>query len=198
MSNTTTATFSRQNHDPEHARVRVSNNNNNNNIYNLRDIIIINDTVPSVSDSERRRQYARAEMNARREEIIAAYEEALECPLRATVANLMVDFIAADHSIEQLLEAIERTGFASRPSPQYLRTVLRNWDSYAYTPADRVQRSDAPSNPALQYEQRDYNTDEFAEYLRRKDDEWIEEARRLCSASDEYQDLFTKKGDSKP
>lgn len=185
MSNTTTATISRQNHDPEHARVRVSNNNNNNNnIYTLRDIIIINDTEPGVSESERRREYARAEMNARRDEIIAAYEEALECPLRATVANLMLDFIAAGHSIEQLLEAIERTGFASRPSPQYLRTVLRNWDSYEYAPVCRVQRSDAPSNPALNYQQREWDAEYCAEIERRAEEDFLKT----------MEDILAKKG----
>jgi hypothetical protein len=154
MFKPTTATNFRLSHDPEHARQRVLNNNNNNNIYTLRDIIIINDTEPRVS--------ARAAMNARRDEIISAYEDALECPLRNTVANRMVDFIAANHTIEQLLECIERTGLAVRPSPAYLCKVMQNYDSYTYIAFDRVQQREAPMNPALQYPQRDYSHDDFA------------------------------------
>ena len=124
--------------------------------------------------------------------------EALEAIREAYVA--CVGFMTASiaHEIEAaikdgmfpevVIDAIQQTGNAPRPSPYYLRTILRrcrrdgilNADQLAADKEKHEQRSTPPwwkSNPALRYEQRPINNDEslftdLSAYLeRRKSDE---------------------------
>ena len=129
---------------------QISTGNNNNNI------IIIRDTHPGVSinpeDGNR---------------IIAAYVENIGPAINAPVARLIEDFIKAGHTVDHVIDAIERTGFAPRPSPAYLRAVLRNYDQPRQQPSPWYKQ-----NPALNYQQRQYSDADFS------GDDFIEEAKR--------------------
>lgn len=49
-------------------------------------------------------------------------------PLTGAVASLIEDaFYKGKLEVEEILMAIEETGLAPRPSPYYLRAILKNW-----------------------------------------------------------------------
>ena len=60
------------------------------------------------------------------EEIRVAYEENIG-PMTGAVASMIE--AAAEHGLThvEVIWAIEETGLAPRPSPYYLRAILRNW-----------------------------------------------------------------------
>lgn len=130
----------RDNNNPKNNRPT-----NNNNIIN----IIINHTEPGVcitpEDGNR---------------IIEAYGMNIAPQISPAVARMIEDFIAAGHTVDHVIDAIERTGFAPRPSPQYLRAVMRNYDKPrpASQPAPWYRQQ---INPALNYEQRLYRDEDF-------------------------------------
>lgn len=136
----------------------ISNNSNhknyNNNINN--NIIIIRNTQPGVSSADGER-------------IVAAYTECMGTGINAAVARMLESFLQT-HTVEQLLDAIERTAFAPRPSPAYLRAVLRNYDTSRPCP---VSKPWWQQNPALNYTQREYRDDDF------DDSVFLKECERL-------------------
>ncbi len=151
---------------PDNKNLKKFQKTSNNNIIN----IIINHTEPGVcitpEDGKR---------------IIEAYGMNIAPQISPAVARMIEDFIAAGHTVDHVIDAIERTGFAPRPSPQYLRAVLRNYDQprpeTQPTPWYR-QQTNAMSywqrtNPALQYEQHEYRDEDF------DGDAFMEEARRM-------------------
>lgn len=116
----------------------TTHKNNNNNI------IIINNTQPGVSSE-----------NA--EKIVSAYVECMGVGITAPVARMLESFLQS-HSVDQLLDAIERTAFAPRPSPAYLRAVLRNYDT---SRPRQVSKPWWQQNPALNYNQREWRDEDF-------------------------------------
>ena len=118
MNNTYNRTTIQQNHEHE----QVMDNNNNINSYSYYYL----DTEPGV------REKAVRQLNADRDVIIQFYYDSLGLRLTNVVANMFIDFIASGHTVTQLLDAIERTAFAPRPSPAYLKKVLCNYDSYGH------------------------------------------------------------------
>ena len=60
-----------------------------------------------------------------------------------------------------VLEAIQITSFAPRPSAAYLRAVLRNWIRDGVSHRRQPQQSSWWQNPALKYEQREYRNEDF-------------------------------------
>lgn len=130
---------------PDNKNIKQFQRTSNNNIIN----IIINHTEPGVSIT--------AEDGKR---IIEAYGMNIAPQISPAVARMIEAFIAAGHTVDHVIDAIERTGFAPRPSPQYLRAVLRNYDqprpAEQPTPWYRQQ-----VNPALKYEQREYRDEDF-------------------------------------
>lgn len=146
-----TAVQRNQNNNSKH--ITTGSNNNN--------IIIIKDTAPGVSinpeDGNR---------------IIQAYTENIGPSINAPVARLIEEFIASGHTVDHVIDAIERTGFAPRPSPAYLRAVLRNYDQ----PRQQQPSPWYKQNPALMYQQRDYSdTDDFGQ------NDWLLEAVKLMN-----------------
>lgn len=137
MNNTTNRTSFQQIHE----QGGEINNNNNNNSY----CYYYLDTQPGVhvderEEYDRRRAVALEKLSIDREVIIQAYADALGIPLSNIVANMMVDFVMSGHSVADLLDAIERTAFAPKPSPAYLRAVLHNYDTYKHP----VPKSELP------------------------------------------------------
>ena len=123
MNNTNTATIS--------SHYQEQDNNNNNNNSNIINYYYYLDTEPGVSEKvpDLIHQEALDILHQSRDDIIQCYEYSLGIPLNNTVANMFVQFIEQGHRVYQLIDAIQRTAFAPRPSPAYLRTVLNNYDS---------------------------------------------------------------------
>jgi len=62
------------------------------------------------------------------ETILAAYLDNINPDgMTGAVAAEIEKAYAAGLSVEDIVLAIEETGFAPRPSPAYLRAILRNW-----------------------------------------------------------------------
>lgn len=162
MSNTNTSTINQQHYD--HKEYNYNNNNYNNN-YNI-------DTQPGVfiisaEDADR---------------IVDAYAASIGV-MNGTVAAMIESAVKHGLTVDNILAAINETAFAPRPSAAYLRAILRNWLKNGVTA--RAAAPAAPSwwqhsNPALQYQQREYKNDEF------DGDAFMAEARKLM------------KGDPKP
>ena len=138
-------------HYPDNFSTALSNNPNNNpnnniNNKNNNNIIIIRNTEPGVSEDDAQR-------------IVSAYVDAIGSGITAQVARMLESFLQT-HTVEHLLAAIERTSWAPRPSPQYLRAVLRNYDTYQYNRPQQQQWWQ--QNPALQYDQREYRDEDFS------------------------------------
>ena len=61
------------------------------------------------------------------EAIKSAYLENIGDTLPGAVAHMIERAFAAGLTAEEIVMAIEETGFAPRPSPWYLKKVLENW-----------------------------------------------------------------------
>lgn len=75
-----------------------------------------NNTVPGVSltaeDGER---------------IKEAYLDNISDRMTGAVANMITNAINKGLTVNEIIMAIEETGFAPQPSPAYLRRILENW-----------------------------------------------------------------------
>lgn len=144
MNNTNTRTIIQHNYEQK--------NDNDNNNYNN------NHTEPGVcivspEDSER---------------IFRAYTENIG-NLNAAIIQMIAKAIENGLTVENILMAIEETAFAPRPSAAYLRAILRNWCHYGVTVAKARHEAQKDSlmsywqrtNPALNYEQREYRDEDF-------------------------------------
>lgn len=140
MNNTNTSIIKQQKYDHQE-----NNNHNNNNNYH---------TEPGVS-------FITAEDGER---ICSAYTENIG-PLTASVAHMIESFVSQGLTVDNIILAIEETGFAPRPSAYYLRAILRNWarDGVTVTKARHAAvREQRSTNPALWYQQRQYTDADFS------------------------------------
>lgn len=104
------------------------------------------------------------------ERIAHAYLGAIG-PLNAFTARMIEDAIKQGLTVDNILAAIEQTAFAPRPSPAYLRAILRSWAAHGVsTPRRQPSASwwNQGINPALKYEQREYRNKDFEDdsYIR--------------------------------
>lgn len=61
------------------------------------------------------------------ERIKEAYIDNVSDRMTAAVANMISNAFSRGLTAEEIVMAIEETGFAPNPSPQYLRRILENW-----------------------------------------------------------------------
>lgn len=62
------------------------------------------------------------------EAIKTAYQDNINSEfMPGAVAHMIEDAFKAGLTAEEIIMAIEETGFAPRPSPHYLRKILQNW-----------------------------------------------------------------------
>ena len=64
------------------------------------------------------------------EQIGEAYRANVSDTITQAAAKVIEDALRAGMEPAHVIMAIEETGLASRPSPYYLRAVLRNWAEY--------------------------------------------------------------------
>ena len=94
------------------------------------------------------------------ERIVQAFTQAIG-PMNYFVAQEIESAIQQGLTVANVLEAIQITSFAPRPSAAYLRAVLRNWIRDGVSHRRQPQQSSWWQNPALQYEQREYRNEDF-------------------------------------
>ena len=94
------------------------------------------------------------------ERIVHAYTQAVG-PMNYFVAQEIESAIRQGLTVANVLEAIQITSFAPRPSAAYLRAVLRNWIRDGVSHRRQPQQSSWWQNPALKYEQREYRNEDF-------------------------------------
>lgn len=75
-------------------------------------------TEPGVSSS-------RATVDYAWNQIIAAYCRTINQNMSMQVAHMIADYMRWGIESDVIIEAINETGFAPKPSPQYLRAILR-------------------------------------------------------------------------
>lgn len=96
-----------------------------------------------------------------------AYIMAINMPMTASIAHEIEAALKDGMETCCILDAIQQTGNAPRPSPYYLRAILQRWRRDGILTADKLaadkgrheQRTAPPwwqKNPALDYEQRKY------------------------------------------
>ena len=61
------------------------------------------------------------------EAIKTAYLDTISDTMSGAVARMIEDAFKAGLTADEIVMAIEETGFAPRPSPLYLRKILQNW-----------------------------------------------------------------------
>lgn len=66
-----------------------------------------------------------AEVNYVWQQIMNAYCQTINADMSMQVAHMIADYMRYGIEPEVIVEAINETGFAARPSPQYLRAILR-------------------------------------------------------------------------
>lgn len=94
------------------------------------------------------------------ERIVQAFTQAVG-PMNYFVAQEIESAIRQGLTVANVLEAIQITSFAPRPSAAYLRAVLRNWIRDGVSHRRQPQQSSWWQNPALKYEQREYRNEDF-------------------------------------
>lgn len=94
------------------------------------------------------------------ERIVQAFTQAVG-PMNYYVAQEIESAIRQGLTVANVLEAIQITSFAPRPSAAYLRAVLRNWIHDGVSHRRQPQQSSWWQNPALKYEQREYRNEDF-------------------------------------
>lgn len=67
------------------------------------------------------------------EAIKTAYLENISETVPGAVAHMIENAFANGLEAEEIVMAIEETGFAPRPSPWYLKKILENWVTYGVT-----------------------------------------------------------------
>lgn len=92
--------------------------------------------------------------------IVQAFTQAVG-PMNYYVAQEIESAIRQGLTVANVLEAIQITSFAPRPSAAYLRAVLRNWIRDGVSHRRQPQQSSWWQNPALKYEQREYRNEDF-------------------------------------
>lgn len=61
------------------------------------------------------------------ESVLIAYQENINDTMPGAVAHMIEDAFKHGLEADEIVMAIEETGFAPRPSPWYLRKILENW-----------------------------------------------------------------------
>ena len=110
------------------------------------------------------------------ERIVQAYTQAVG-PMNYFVAQEIEKAVQQGLTVANVLEAIQITSFAPRPSAAYLRAVLRNWirDGVSHRQQAPQKSSWWKQNPALNYEQREYKNEDF------EDDSFLEIGRKFLA-----------------
>ena len=110
-TSSTTTTITEQEHKHQYIPHNQYYNNNTN-----------NDTpepgVLSPEDGERMRE---------------AYEDNIGRPMTLAVASMIEKALAHGLTVDEIIMAIEETGFARDPSPWYLRAILEHWAATGVT-----------------------------------------------------------------
>lgn len=112
------------------------------------------------------------------EEIRQGYVDAIG-PINATKARDIETAMEAGVQASAILDAIEQTGLAPRPSHYYLRAILRRYAAEGITTTEDAERSRGDfrtrraaagrdraewwQNPALNYAQREYREEDYGE-----------------------------------
>lgn len=104
------------------------------------------------------------------EKIVHAYNECIGI-ITGSVAHMIENALTQGLTVDDVVLAINETGFAPRPSAAYLRAILRNWATngvsvckakhYAKKEKHSSWWNPDPENPALKYEQREYRDEDF-------------------------------------
>ena len=81
------------------------------------------------------------------EEIKNAYMENISDTMTGAVARMIEDAFKNGLEANEIVMAIEETGFAPRPSPAYLRRILENWVTNGVT-VSKI-RHEVKANKAL-------------------------------------------------
>ena len=105
MNNTSTTSTSRNSNSSSISN--IIHHNNNYNIATEPGVCVI-----SAEDGERMRQ---------------SYEDNLGIRMTLVVARMIEKAVADGLTVDEIILAIEETGFAPSPSPWYLRKILENW-----------------------------------------------------------------------
>ena len=109
------------------------------------------------------------------ERIVQAFTQAVG-PMNYFVAQEIEKAVQQGLTVANVLEAIQITSFAPRPSAAYLRAVLRNWIRDGVSHCQAPQKSSWwQQNPALNYEQREYRNEDF------EDDSFLEIGRKYLA-----------------
>lgn len=109
------------------------------------------------------------------ERIVQAFTQAVG-PMNYYLAQEIESAIRQGLTVANVLEAIQITSFAPRPSAAYLRAVLRNWIRDGVSHRRQPQQSSWwKQNPALNYEQREYKNEDF------EDDSFLEIGRKFLA-----------------
>lgn len=113
------------------------------------------------------------------EKICKTYTENIG-PMTAAVATMITAAVNKGLKVDDVLLAIEETGYAPRPSAYYLRAILRNWIKDGVSVHKVKKAVQAPpwykQNPALNYPQREYRDEDF------DGSAYIAEAQRMQAA----------------
>lgn len=91
------------------------------------------------------------------------YEENLGCKMPRPITQLAADAARAGMLLETVLQAIDETMFAPRPSPHYFRAILLRWINAgiltpAHVAADREQFGLRKATRRAGFTQRDTST----------------------------------------
>ena len=67
------------------------------------------------------------------EAILTAYQENINDTMPGAVAHMIEDAFKHGLEADEIVMAIEETGFAPKPSPWYLRKILAHWVTHGVT-----------------------------------------------------------------
>lgn len=111
--------------------------------YNYNNIII---TTRSQACSSGEQEKTELPGNEIMEQIAEAYRANIAPVITQAAALVIENALKSGMEPATVILGIEETGMASRPSPYYLRAVLRNWAEYGIATSkarDKWQRTDA-------------------------------------------------------
>lgn len=103
------------------------------------------------------------------ERIAKAYTDAISPEIPTMAAKLMEQCLADGMTPELIIEAIDQTGWAQRPSPHYLRAILRRCREQGIKTIDQYRESQRKYSPVrsawnvnrFNYQQHTYTEEDF-------------------------------------
>lgn len=97
--------------------------------------------------------------------IKAAYATNIGNSMTAAVAHMIEQAFENGLTADQIVMAINETGFAPRPSPAYLRAILKNWTEHGVTLYRAKSNMDRPEpwwkQSTFNYQQHNYSETDF-------------------------------------